>query len=168
VARGVAQFVRLGLGHAQDLGRAAGGAGTHVIHLVLRDAHHLLQAVAHPVHTARDDRQLRDLGDEPLDLRAPLRELGAGRTGLAPADLELAGQALLLVDRAVPGCLRGVTLGEQAAEALFDLGAVEPAPHDGEGRAVEIRCHGAERSSWSGSGRRKGRWPGPGRLHEGR
>src|SRR3712207_7234407 len=45
---------------AEDLRRAAGGAGAHVVHLVLGDADHLLEPVAHAVHRGGDGGQLED------------------------------------------------------------------------------------------------------------
>jgi hypothetical protein len=40
----------------------------------------------------------------------------------------------------------GVALGEELAEPLLDLRAIETPPNDGEG-AVKVGCHRAERSS---------------------
>ena len=143
----VEQLVGLGLGHAEDLRGAAGGAGAHVVHLVLGDAHHLLQPVAHAVDGARDGGQLGDLRGEALHLGAALGQLGAGGAGLAAADVELAGEALEVGKGRLAGGVGGVALGEELAEPLLDLRAVEAPPDDGEGQAVKVGCHRAERSS---------------------
>ena len=143
------QLVGLGLGHAQDLRGAAGGAGAHVVHLVLGDAHHLLQAVAHAVHAARDRGQLRDLRGEALRRGAALVQFGARGPGLAAADVELAGEALQVGQGRLACGVSGVALGEELAEPLLDLRAIETPPNDGKG-AVKVGCHGAERSSGIG------------------
>ena len=148
-ARRLAQLVRLGLGHAQDLRGAPGGAGAHVVDLVLGHPDHLLQPVAHAVDGARDGGELGDLAGEPVHLGPGLGELGPRGAGLAAADVELAGDPLPVRHRVLARRVRAVALGEQLAEPFLDLRAVEAAADDRKGQAVEIRCHGAERSSWS-------------------
>ena len=143
----VQQFVGLGLGHAEDLRGAAGGAGAHVVHLVLGDAHHLLQAVTHAVHGAGDGGQLSDLGAETLRPSLALGELGAGGPGLAAAHVELARETLQVGQGGLTGGVGSVALGEELAETLLDLRSVETPPNDGEGQAVKIGCHRGERSS---------------------
>ena len=163
----VQQFVGLGLGHAEDLRGAAGGAGAHVVHLVLGDAHHLLQAVAHAVHGAGNGGQLSDLGAEALGPGLALGELGAGGPGLAAAHVELARETLQVGEGGLTGGVGSVALGEELAETLLDLRSVETPPNDGEGQAVKIGCHRGERSS--GVIKRDAlEWRfrlGPGRLH---
>ncbi len=147
LAGALQQFVGLGLGHAEDLRGAAGGAGAHVVHFVLGDAHHLLEAVAHAVHAAGDGGQLGDLRAEALRRGPALGELGAGGPGLAPAHVELAREAVQVGEGGLTGGVGGVALGEELAEPLLDLRSIETPPNDGEGQAVKIGCHRGERSS---------------------
>ena len=76
-----------------------------------------------------------------------LGELGAGGPGLAAAHVELAREALQVGEGGLTGGVGGVALGEELAEPLLDLRAVETPPNDGEGQAVKIGCHRGERSS---------------------
>ena len=115
----------------------------HVVHLVLGDAHHLLQPLAHPVHGARDDRQLGDLLTQPLQLGPGVVVGRAGGLRLVAAGVPLPGQGAHVLDRGVAAGRRRVELGAEPAQSLIHLGAVVAPPHHAEGCIVELGCHWA-------------------------
>ena len=126
------QLVGLGLGEREDVRGAARGTLPHVVDLVLGDAHHLLQALAHPVDRVRDRGQLGNLAAQLVRLGPPLRAVGPRRLHIADARLQPAREDLDL-----GGC--GLTRGDGCAQLcaehvdlLIDLGTVVATPDDGE------------------------------------